>query len=1055
MAKQARTKKAKRYSRPAAQAAAAAIVGSPFDRTLKVVFGFLASSGNQTTLSIGGLSIEVLTIDAVPAGEAELEQARKKTAADLRKLIGGNVRLRGHQLDRYLLGAKVLPKLGSTPINPVEEGRFRAIGQVLERNRAQLLSYPGVIGVRAGYRFKDGWITDEPCIVAIVNQKLDPSAVPPKVRIPEKIENVDVDVAIATPVQQFVAEAMRQGRPVSVDPVNPEGFAVPSTGAAATAFAFEEVTAQLVRESKYVPPEDIKLEPVNGPFKVKCHASPDAGWPTLSAFLMDTKTRLTVAMYDFTAPHIMRTIESTTAESNATFSLILDPGQSLTNGDEPNNPKSGDFTEDAVRKDLQKKLKSNFSFVWAAVTRKGKVEQGIFPTAYHIKVAVRDGEAFWLSSGNWQSSNQPDIDPLGADRGLPNVQKIYNREWHVIVNEKKLADTYERFIKYDEEQAEPLNISAQAAMRPDLFVSEELVAQTVAAKYFAPSDIDIAPSETVQPLLTPDNYSDHILDLISQAKSTLYFQNQYIKINVDESKNPPKFAALVDALRGKIDDGVDVRIILRDIGDTRPMLEALKANGFDMSKIRLQKSCHNKGIIVDGEIVAVGSHNWSGDGTVYNRDASLILFSRTAAQYFQQIFLYDWNNLARQKVSAESAMPRLALSGEATPEGAFRLPWDSYFGEYQADLRDLIGTEIPSPAMPERVFAEAARAQTVSQPATAPMVAAQSYLVSNDLLAAKEELSKLYLRSNDASSFRAQAATTSPDPNVNVVGVGVGEKESEGGPTGLMAVKLMVRVKYAKGSIPKEHLLPETIGGMLVDVEQVGTFRPLATFPDPRLQITPSQPGCSVGFEFPNGGMTMAGTYGALVQDASGIRYILSNSHVLANEGQLPIGSPIYQTGLLDLPAGEVKRQIAKLSKFIPFDPQPTLVDCATAEALAPNLASNQVLFIGAPKGVLPAKQDMLVHKFGRTSGYTAGRIRMISADTTVDYERGAVVFKNQIVIVGLSDSIFSQPGDSGSLIIERESQNAVGLLFAGSSSHTLANHIEDVLQALNVTLVI
>ena len=73
----------------------------------------------------------------------------------------------------------------------------------------------------------------------------------------------------------------------------------------------------------------------------------------------------------------------------------------------------------------------------------------------------------------------------------------------------------------------------------------------------------------MQPLLTPDNYADHILDLISQAKTTLYFQNQYIKINVDESKNPPKFAALVDALRGKIDDGVDVRIILRDIGDTR------------------------------------------------------------------------------------------------------------------------------------------------------------------------------------------------------------------------------------------------------------------------------------------------------------------------------------------------------------------------------------------------------------------------------------------------------------------------------------------------------
>lgn len=1050
MAKQVRTRKARRYSRQSGRATG---VRFSADKKLQVIFGYLTSTGDRTMVSIGGLSIEALTANAVPADSARLQEARKKTAADLRNFSGRNVRLRGYQSDGYLVDAKVLPRLSATPLKPEAQARFRVVGQVLERYRQQLLSIPGVVGVRAGYRFKDGWITDEPCIVAIVKQKLDPSIIPSPARIPDKVENVDVDVAIATPVQQFVAESMRQGRPVPVDPANPEGFAVPSTSPPPADLAFEEVTAQLVRQTKYVPPDDVQLDAVNGPFKIKCHASPDAGWPTLSAFLGDTRERLTVAMYDFTAPHIMRRIESTLTSADATFSLILDPGQSLTNGDEPNNPKAGDFTEDTIRQDLKKTLKSNFSFVWAAVSRQGKVEQGIFPTAYHIKVAVRDGEAFWLSSGNWQSSNQPDIDPLGADRGLPNVQTIYNREWHVIVSHKGLADTYERFIKYDEQQAEPLNVSPQVAMRPDLFVPEALVAQVAAAKYFAPSDINISAAETVQPLLTPDNYSDHILDLISRATTTLYFQNQYIKISADESKNPPKFAALVDALRGKIDDGVDVRIILRDIGDTRPMLEALKANGFDMSKVRLQKSCHNKGIIVDGKVVAIGSHNWSGDGTVYNRDASLILFSPAAAQYFQKIFLYDWDNLARQKVSAESAMPMLALSGEPTPEGAYRLSWDSYFGEYQADLRDLIGPEVPSTAASQRIFAEAARSEAVSQPPTTPMVAAQSYLVSSDLLAAKAELSKRYLRSTDSSNFRAQAATTSPDPNVNVVGVGIGEMESGSAPTGLMAVKLLVRVKYAKESIPPDQLLPKTIDGMPVDVEQVGTFRPLATFPDPRLTTTPAQPGCSVGFEFPNGGMTMAGTFGALVKDASGVQYVLSNSHVLADEGKLAVGSPIFQTGLLDLLPGAAKRQIAKLSKAIPFDPQPALVDCAIAEAI-PGLSSNEALYIGAPKGVLAAKQDMLVHKFGRTSGYTAGRIKMISADTTVDYERGAVIFKNQIIIVGLNGSVFSQAGDSGSLIMERESQKAVGLLFAGSASHTVANHIEDVLQALNVTLV-
>lgn len=1047
MAKRAR---AKRTKRSAAQSAQAAVAGGK----LAVIFGLLASAGNRTVLSIGGLSVEVLISNALPASEADLDEVRKRTRAQFRSLIGTNVRLRGYQSGGYLLSAKALPRLGTTPVKPEDRGRFQGITDVLERNRQRLLAIPGVLGVRAGYRFKDGWITDELCIVAIVDQKLQAAAVPSAVRIPDRIENVDIDVANATPVQQLVAQAKRQGRAILVDPVNPEGFAVPGASLPEQAFALTDVSAQLVRESKYVPPDNVALEPVNGPFTIKCHASPDAGWPTLSAFLQQTRTRLTVAMYDFTAPHIMRTIEATCEQNDSLFSLILDPGQSLTNGDEPNNPKSGDFPEDTVRKDLKQKLQSKFSFVWAAVTRKGKVENGIFPTAYHIKVAVRDGTAFWLSSGNWQSSNQPDIDPLGPDRSLPNVQTMYNREWHVIVNDKRLAETYEAFIKYDEAQAEPLNVSPQAAVRPDLFVPEELVAQAVAARYFAPRDIDIARSETVQPLLTPDNYADHIIELISQARKTLYFQNQYIKINVDESKNPPKFAALVDALRGKIEDGVDVRIILRDIGDTRPMLEALKTNGFDMSRVKLQKSCHNKGIIVDGEIVAVGSHNWSGDGTVYNRDASLILFSRTAAQYFQQIFIYDWEHLARQKVSAESAMPRLALSGEATPEGAFRLPWDAYFGEYQADLHDLIGTDIPSPAMPQRLYAEAARSGPVSPPAAAPLVTAQSYLVTGDLLAAKNELSARWLRSTNPSNFRAQAAVTSPDPAVNVVGVGLGEMISGGTPTGLMSVRLLVRVKYPKGMIPPQHMLPEMFEGMHVDIEEVGTFRPMASYPDPRTMIRPAQPGSSVGFEFPGGSPSMAGTFGGLVMDSAGSQYLLSNSHVLANEGQLAIGSPIFQQGLLDLPPGSAKPQIAKLSKFIPFDPQPALVDCAIAEVTSPGLVSKDILYIGAPRGVTAARQDTVVHKFGRTSFYTAGRVTMVNTDTAVDYDQGTVVFKNQIVVVGLNGSVFSQPGDSGSLILERDSQMAIGLLFAGSPSHTLANHIEDVLRLLNVTLV-
>jgi hypothetical protein len=111
------------------------------------------------------------------------------------------------------------------------------------------------------------------------------------------------------------------------------------------------------------------------------------------------------------------------------------------------------------------------------------------------------------------------------------------------------------------------------------------------------------------------------------------------------------------------------------------------------------------------------------------------------------------------------------------------------------------------------------------------------------------------------------------------------------------------------------------------------------------------------------------------------------------------------------------------------------------------------VLRIGKSAGKAKAAIDMSVHKFGRTTAYTVGRVSSVDTDVTVGYETGSFTFQEQIIIVGQNGTPFSAAGDSGSLILERSTNNAVALLFAGSSTHTIANHIEDVLQALNVTL--
>ena len=68
-----------------------------------------------------------------------------------------------------------------------------------------------------------------------------------------------------------------------------------------------------------------------------------------------------------------------------------------------------------------------------------------------------------------------------------------------------------------------------------------------------------------------------------------------------------------------------------------------------VNNVKIQNNVHNKGIVVDTQSVLVSSQNWLTHGTLYNRDAGVIIASAAAAQYFEQVFLHDWEHLAAQK----------------------------------------------------------------------------------------------------------------------------------------------------------------------------------------------------------------------------------------------------------------------------------------------------------------------------------------------------------------------------------------------------------------------
>jgi len=522
---------------------------------------------------------------------------------------------------------------------------FAAIDKVIRRNWSQLRK-PNVLAVRPGFKFTGGWITDKPAIVVTVNKKRE--KVSAQQKIAPKVGGIATDVREASPLDRLrhtdpaAHAALAAARPGWAPPPFPFERTVKGAAKPPAPLTAAARPAGLAKKPSvpYTAPAGVSLAPVTDVMTITCHASPDAGWPTLSHFIEGTGLRLTVGMYDFTSKHILQKLEQSLQPAKRTLELVLD---------HPGLDRTADQSDEATRQSLEQTLRGKTKIAWALTDKDPLATRWIYPSAYHIKVAVRDGTSFWLSSGNWNNSNQPDIDPLKNPGTAAAVVKDSDRDWHVIVEHAGLATMFEAFLKHDYDvAAQWQGIAGTGAPAPVKTAAQAAAGLAVASKpaqYFAPFVID-KERVTIEPLLTPDNYPDAMLSLIKSAKSKLYMQMQYVY----KPTSNDKFNALVSAVKAKMDAGLDVRIIMSQYEAMGGALEQLKAFGFDMAQIRIQQNVHNKGIIVDSGVVAVGSQNWSDQGTQTNRDATLIIRHAGAAQYFEKIFMHDWTTMAKQKV---------------------------------------------------------------------------------------------------------------------------------------------------------------------------------------------------------------------------------------------------------------------------------------------------------------------------------------------------------------------------------------------------------------------
>ena len=317
----------------------------------------------------------------------------------------------------------------------------------------------------------------------------------------------------------------------------------------------------------------------------------------------------------------------------------------------------------------------------------------------------------------------------------------------------------------------------------------------------------------------------------------------------------------------------------------------------------------------------------------------------------------------------------------------------------------------------------------------------------------------------------------------NVVAVGVGYKNHQQSEPSVIC---SVTDKLAGAALSSRDIIPKSFDGIPTDVVASGVIRAFAPQTD---RLRPAPGGISVGhFDI------TAGTLGCLVKRGSDT-YILSNNHVMANSNNARPGDAIVQPGPID-GGNSPADNIARLAEFIPIvfpgddndnpddngnndsdcqiargfasvlnaaaelvgsdtrlKPVTTrasvnLVDAAIAGPVDSSMVSSDILGIGEIRGVRDSELGMAVQKSGRTTGYTTGTIQQIDVTVNVQFDEGRVAqFTDQLIAGDMS-----QGGDSGSAVLDMDN-NIVGLLFAGSDTTTIMNRVQNVFNALNVTV--
>ena len=275
------------------------------------------------------------------------------------------------------------------------------------------------------------------------------------------------------------------------------------------------------------------------------------------------------------------------------------------------------------------------------------------PYAYiHSKVAVRDSESVWISSGNWKDTSVP-------------PDEVGNREWSVILNSQVAAELVLSRMAWDE-NAQHLHITPHSSWHSPTFDWE--MEEPWHDGQLTPIGYHQGPFDA-QLLTCPDDCVSGIVSMIESADQSIELSVQYLDLDWywGFGDNP-----IIAALHEAAQRGVNIRLMLNgfyaewddEIRDAINMFNTdwNATEGLDVTARLMAYSdtivkLHNKGAIIDGSSVLVGSMNWGSSAALRNREMGVLIHHQDLADDYSASFEEDWNRLDSTTDSDGDLMP--------------------------------------------------------------------------------------------------------------------------------------------------------------------------------------------------------------------------------------------------------------------------------------------------------------------------------------------------------------------------------------------------------------